>query len=230
MNTTGYIDQYPVYRFSMPVIDSNMYILPVKGSCFVVDPCESEEAGQLLSNLNITDCLVLLTHEHYDHISGVNWLRDRVKCEVVCSKICAERIQDSKKNSSAYFETLFIERDEQTQKKVLEITDPNYSCRADVSYVGRLEFGWKGLKVEMVEAPGHSPGSQIIRINEKNYFTGDYLIPGEPVITRLPGGSKRKYEAITKPYLQEIEPDSDIFPGHGKPGVLSEILSQGLGV
>lgn len=220
------IADYPVYRFEMPAIESNMYVLPVGQSCLVVDPCISEEAGKLLRNCEIKDCLVLLTHEHYDHISGVNWLRGQVKCQLVCSKICADCILNPKKNASAYFNALFFDRDEATQKKILEMADTTYSCHADVTYIGRLEFEWNGLKVEMGEAPGHSPGSQIIRINEKYYFPGDYLIPGEPVITRLPGGSKCKYETVTKPYLQDIEPDSIICPGHGKPGTFLEIVGQ----
>lgn len=228
MNQIISVGNRELHRFTMPVIKSNMYILLVGKSCLIVDPCISEEAGQLLSNRE--DCLALLTHEHYDHVSGVNWLRKQIKCQVICSKICAERIQDPKKNSSAYFNALFFDRDEETQKKILEMADTAYSCHADISYVGRLEFEWNGLKVEMGEAPGHSPGSQIIRVNEKCYFTGDYLIPGEPVITRLPGGSKRKYETVTKPYLQDIEPDSIIFPGHGKPGTFLEIAGRDLGV
>lgn len=212
------MDERPIYRFSMPYIDSNMYMMIIGKNCLAVDPCISEEAGNLLRAHQIEDCLVLLTHEHCDHISGVNWLRRQAKCQVVCSKICAERIQDPKKNSSAYFHALFFDRDEAARKEIFEKADPAYSCCADAAYAGSLEFEWNGLKIELREAPGHSPGSQIIRINGKYYFTGDYLIPGEPVITRLPGGSRRQYEAVTKPFLQKISPDSVIFPGHGKPG------------
>lgn len=228
MNQNLLIGNRELYRFTMPVIDSNMYVLPIGKSWLIIDPCLSRGAGQLLAGCEVIDCLVLLTHEHYDHISGVNWLRERLKCEVVCSKICAEQIKDPKKNSSAYFEALFIDRDEETQKQISNMADKSYSCKADVTYAGRLEFQWNGLDIELGEAPGHSPGSQIIRINQTNYFTGDYLIPGEKVITRLPGGSKRKYEAVTKPYLQDIEPDSMIFPGHGEPSVLSEMSNKGM--
>lgn len=202
-----------------------MYILPVGNSGLVVDPCVSEVAGGLLSDFNITKCLVLLTHEHYDHISGVNWLRKQAKCEVVCSQTCADRIRDPKKNSSAYFDALFLDRDEETQRRIAEISDREYSCYADVSYADRLDIQWNSLTIQMLEAPGHSPGGQIIMLNKTNFFTGDYLIPGEKVITRLPGGSKRKYEMITKPYLEAMEPSSMIFPGHGEPCVLSDILT-----
>lgn len=215
-----------IFYFTMPVISSNMYLIPMGSKCLVIDPCVSQDAEEIFRTQDAKDCLVLLTHEHYDHISGVNWLRERTRCQVVCSKLCAKRIPDPKKNHSAFFTSLFLDRDERTQAYLAEIVDPQYSCRADITYVGRLEFQWNGLKIEMVEAPGHSPGSQIIRVDETNFFTGDYLIPGEKVITRLPGGSRSRYETITRPYLEAIDQTSHIFPGHGTPGVLSEILEK----
>ena len=89
-----YLGQHPIYSVQMPVIDSNMYMLPTENSCLVVDPTVSTEAERILQESNVEKCVVLLTHEHYDHISGVNWLREKVKCEVVCSKICAQRIKN----------------------------------------------------------------------------------------------------------------------------------------
>lgn len=220
MNFTYYFDQRPIYRFPMPVIDSNMYFLPIGASALIIDPCISNELKQRMKECRTADCLILLTHEHYDHISGVNWLRSLAKCKVMCSEICGERIQDPKKNSAAYFEALFFNRDEKTQKQIREITDPDYTCQADVLYTEKQEFEWNGVEIKLTEAPGHSPGSQIISLDKKYYFTGDYLISGKNVITRLPGGNRRQYEAITKPYLQMIRADSFIFPGHGEPGNL----------
>ena len=86
------IADYPVYRFSMPVIDSSMYLIPAENSCLVVDPCVSEEAEALLRERKIQDCLILLSHEHYDHISGVNRLRELLSCRVVCSEACSQSI------------------------------------------------------------------------------------------------------------------------------------------
>lgn len=210
---------HPVYRFSMPVIDSSMYLIPGKDSCVIVDPCVSGEAEELLRELCVRDCLILLTHEHYDHISGVNRLRDLLPCQVVCTEKCAERIANPKKNAAAYAAALVIGKSGEEQAEFGKLLDAGYVCQADQTYSGRLEIPWEDLTLVLRETPGHSPGSQVIEIGKRWYFTGDSLIPGVKVITRFPGGSKQDFEEITKPYLARIPPGSVLFPGHGEAAV-----------
>lgn len=94
------IAEHPVYRFEMPVIASNMYLLPVGDFCLVVDPFVSDEAAKLLETNGIKECLVLLTHEHLDHISGVNWLQGLYPCKVLCSEVCGERMDSLQSKTS----------------------------------------------------------------------------------------------------------------------------------
>ncbi len=48
-------------------------------------------------------------------------------------------------------------------------------------------------------------------------FCGDYLLPGDRVVTRLPGGDGDAYEKYAKPWLKTIPDGTWIFPGHGEP-------------
>ena len=48
-----------------------------------------------------------------------------------------------------------------------------------------------------------------------------YLIPGEEVILRLPGGSETDYRAVTEPILRGLPPGLRICPGHGEPYILT---------
>ena len=210
------IADHPVYRFSMPVIDSSMYLIAAGSACLIVDPCISKEAEDLLRELGIQESLILLTHEHYDHISGVNRLRELLLCRVVCSRSCGERIKDPRKNTAAYFAALIAQRLEAEQAVLQEYLDVEYACRADQTYTGEWNLRWQDLNLFLRETPGHSPGSQIIEVEKHWYFTGDTLIPGLDVITRLPGGSRKEFLAVTRPYLETIEPGSILFPGHGE--------------
>lgn len=220
------ISDHPVYRFSMPVIDSSMYLVPAERSCLVVDPFISEEAGTLLEDLGIRECLVLLTHEHYDHISGVNWLRRRLPCRVVCTEDCAERIASPKKNLAAYFKAIVIQKSEADQREIERYLDPKYTCQADQTYAGRAELPWEDLVLTLREAPGHSPGSQLIAVGERCYFTGDSLIPGTPLVANLPGSDRKRYEEETRPFLASIVPGSVLFPGHGPECVFDGLSEQ----
>lgn len=203
-----------VHVFMMPVINSNMYVLIKMGAALIIDPCVSSEAEYLLSSNKVAQCTILLTHEHYDHISGINRLRKLFGCKVICSLKCADLIGDSHKNGASTFGALFLSHGEGTRNMVEKLWDPEYYCRADEVYKDKKTFLWQELKVEIQETPGHSPGSQIIKINDKNVFSGDSLIPGQKTITRLPGGSKKIFIEKTLPYIEKLDIDSVIYPGH----------------
>ena len=53
-------------------------------------------------------------------------------------------------------------------------------------------------------------------------FTGDTIVDGKRIITKLPGGSRKDYAEITKPYLESLDLDIIVFPGHGKEKRLQE--------
>ena len=86
-------DNTKIYVYSMPILDSRMYIIindENEKEALIIDPLISEEAFTILSTLS--HATVLLTHSHYDHISGMNWLRKQVDCTLLCSECCAEKI------------------------------------------------------------------------------------------------------------------------------------------
>ncbi len=210
------IADYDVHVFKMPVIDSNMYMIIDKNQALVIDPCISEEAESILLSNNTQFCTILLTHEHYDHISGVNRLRELCPCEVICSEACAKNICNCLKNGAKTFGALFLGHSKEEQKDIDKLWDPYYICSSDKIYKDKYIFTvFDGaLKIEMQEAPGHSQGSQIIKMNDNFIFTGDSLIPKIETITRLPGGSRKIYEEKTLPIIKALDDNSVIFPGH----------------
>ena len=210
------IAELPLWRFVMPVIESNMYLLLDGDEALVIDPHANPEAEELLRENGVKHCLILLTHEHYDHISGVNWLRERCSCEVVCTEACAERIIDPSTNAAKYFQALLMDKSREELKLFTPLWDRGYGCRADVSYDESLSLKWRGLPLSLQRAPGHSPGGQLITVCDKHVFTGDNLIPGQDVITRLPGGSKKDYQEKTLPLIKALPPDCLLYPGHGQ--------------
>lgn len=217
---------HDVYQFVMPVIKSNMYVLTHNGSALVIDPWVNEEAERLLRDAAVKNCVILLTHEHYDHISGVNRLRELFECRVICSKNCGELISDPRGNAAAYFAAIFLKRDVREREEIGALVDIRYRCEADEVYEGEMYMDWQGLSVLLKELPGHSRGGQVIRIAERYVFTGDNLVPGEKVITRLPGGSRREYETAALPYLRALPRESVIYPGHGEVGLFSAFITQ----
>lgn len=209
------IADHDVYQFVMPVIRSNMYIILEDDSALVIDPHISIEAEILLKENHVKDCMIFLTHEHFDHISGVNQFREKFHCQVVCSKVCEDLLISPKQNGAANFAVLFLGQTAESQKTMNGLIDVEYRCTADIVYQNERALDWKGFSVFLKEMPGHSAGSQIIQINRRHVFTGDNLIPGQKTITKLPGGSKKFYQTVVIPYFRMLPADTIIYPGHG---------------
>lgn len=212
-----------IYRYGMPAIESNMYILLADGQALVIDPHSSEEALILLHTYFVQRVTILLTHEHYDHISGVNWFRENFETEVMCSAECARMLSDPDRNMARYWKILLIDKSEEAQSMGMDRYDPNYACEADRTYEGELAFQWQGMRVRMRQAPGHSKGGSLIWLDENILFSGDNLVNGTGVICRFPGGSKKEYAAVTRPLLEGLPEELSVFPGHGEPNTMGEM-------
>lgn len=209
------IAEKEVYMFSLEPIDSRMYCVIKGNQALVIDPCLSEAAIEFLVEQKVKYITVLLTHEHIDHISGVNKIREIFNCKVICTVQCAQRITDNRKNAAAYIEGMFAMRSKEELEQIKALNLLNYTCYADEIFKDEIKFCWHGLEIKCIEMPGHSPGGMIIVINEKYIFSGDNYIPGEAVITRLPGGSKKDYEKYIKPFFENLPIGCVIYPGHG---------------
>ncbi len=205
-----------IHIYSFYPIDSKMYIILENEKALIIDPCVSEEALQLLEVHSVSQILVLLTHEHYDHISGVNWLRENFShvC-VLCSSECAKALPNPSKNLSNFWEVLFVGKDKETQEYVRNMDIKPYSCEADEIFSEEKKIEWEGHTLYLKETPGHSKGSICIEMDGEILFSGDTLVTGYPTITRLPGGSKKEFAGLSLPYLRGLDSELMVYPGHG---------------
>lgn len=216
-----YINEIPIYRFIFEPIRSNMYIAIYKNQALVIDPFVNEAIKELFENNSISNVTIILTHEHFDHISGVNWFRELYPCEVIASRITKSIVESVDNKVTRYYMALFIGKPEE-EKIARKTFVENYICKVDKTFEKKMEMDWCSIKIILRETPGHSEGSICIIFNEKYIFTGDTLVGGSDIITRLPGGSKKKYLEFTKPYLLGLKDDLYIFPGHGESGYIVE--------
>lgn len=99
-----------------------------------------------------------------------------------------------------------------------------YSCEADEIFNGKKEWNFESHKIVMQETPGHSKGSICILVDEEILFSGDTLVTGHETILRLPGGSKKDFASITLPYLESLDREIMVYPGHGEPQKLKRFF------
>ena len=190
------------------LLASNMYLLVEGKHALVVDPCRDVTPAEGLTVEGI-----LLTHEHYDHISGVNVWKQRTGADVICSTECAKNIRNPKANLAAYFED-FCQLQTWVELKTLPSFDPGYTCAADRTFDDRMAFTWRGHDIELMSLPGHSMGSMVILLDSECLFSGDSLIAGYPISLRFPGGSRKAWREIGEKRLNSLPRGLRVYPGH----------------
>ena len=201
-----------VIRIPSEKMDSNSYLLEDGGHVIIIDGSSCEKVLETIGERGWTADLLILTHEHFDHIWFLEQLRDRLEIPVIACSLCSERIQDIKANLSNISDLLYYFK----TGIVREGKSPSFTCReADITFDDSYEMDWRGHHLRMQRLPGHSPASTVIWLDESHVFSGDYLILEEKEITRLKGGSTEDYENIARPVLEQIPDGIRICPGHG---------------
>lgn len=196
---------------------ANMYVLEENNHLIFIDPgiVDIDMTGKTLD-------YILLTHEHYDHISGVNYWKEMTGVKVVCNEKCAEGIKELTRNLSYMFKE-FCEI--QSVRKIVEpVENLNYSAEADITFEDTYEMVWQGNEIKIFATPGHSAGSESILVNGERLFSGDALFKDYPVTGIFPGSSKQDWQEIGLPRLKALPESIMVYPGHFEEFSLSEYV------
>ena len=84
----------------------NSYLIEEDGYVVIVDPGQDGVVAAEIDKNGWTPELILLTHEHFDHIEDLEEVRDKYNIPVVACEICCERIGDEKQNLSVIADIL----------------------------------------------------------------------------------------------------------------------------
>jgi hydroxyacylglutathione hydrolase len=189
-----------VKQFINIPIKSNTYVVSSCNSnkCLIIDPGSIDMSLVInyLQKNNKSPIAILLTHEHFDHIYGVNALtKFYSEITIYGSDKTIERIQDKKKNLSFYFDQIGYEV--VGNKCVIQ----NNYLMIDLFYI------------KVFETKGHTDSSLSYLIEDK-LFTGDFLIKDEKTVTKFPTGNYNEFVDSFEKYKNYIFAH-EIFPGHG---------------
>lgn len=208
------------YTFS--IMDERMYMILEEASdtAVVIDPTDQEEAYRDLEGYD--KVVVLLTHHHFDHTCGVNDLRKRFDCEVICTETCG-KIICSEDNDTRFFPFLFM-NDRKTLNYVREHYEFPYVCTADTTFTGEMRRNIAGHEFTLMEMPGHSASSMMIMMDGKFLFTGDNVI-GNGRELMFNDACVDEYKSKVMPYLNGLKCTGvTVMPGHGEPNTVDHFL------
>lgn len=191
----------------------------------VFDPCEDGALLELLKEKSIKKVHILLTHEHYDHTSGLKWLKDHFDNILYCHQSTADRLATKRGSLPHLVSFVLAQQDKEDgghRYKDFKKNYQPYSCSADKTFETKDSYTIGELHFEVTSTPGHSLGSACYILNKKIVFTGDTLLQNDAVITRFPESNKKQFIEIALPYLRSLKKTMIVMPGHGDPFVLSE--------
>lgn len=215
-------DNIKIIKYIGESIDSNSYVISDENEALIFDAVDSDEMISYLRANNIDKITIFLTHEHFDHISGLERLRSSFACKVIASAECSKRIQSSKTNLSSIADALISMQTHSEIKK----TVPEFSVSgAEDIFDKDTEFVWHDHVIKCHCLKGHSPGSACYIFDKKLLLSGDELLP-IPVATRFPKGNTKCFWEEDMPWFENIKSSiSLVFPGHGQPGNIEKMIN-----
>jgi glyoxylase-like metal-dependent hydrolase (beta-lactamase superfamily II) len=182
----------------------------------------SRVVHQLLGKEDLRDVLVINTHSHYDHIGGNHLFRNIA-------------IHDNEK------ELLYISQKKEImdyitdEKNFTRIPPPEFDSstfKIIPSHATRLlqdgdiiELDDRSL--EIINAPGHSPGSICLFDNEnKILFSGDVIYEG-PLYAHLEGSNLKTYYMTMRKLRQKWQTKINrLFPAHNEVPLVPMVIKR----
>ena len=215
-NTGQIVSNSPeIIQFSYGIEQANTYLIIEDKHAVVIDTCSASVAAEITNRRLIPD-YIFLTHEHVDHLWGLNAVRNMFPyVEVISQKECSVAIQNPKTNKASQYRIYAALRYGKDYRNT-EAENRTYTCRpADVEFTDSYELLWRGHRILVLHTPGHSPGSCMIFLDDIIAFSGDTIL-NEEIFLKFDGGDEKQFSIITVPIINGIRDDTLILPGHGK--------------
>lgn len=106
-----------IKQYVWDVVDSNSWLITEGTSGLLIDAVDSRQLYERLETLD--DLTVILTHSHFDHIVGLNRIRElKPQAKVIATKKCSEYVGNIYRNMSSSA-TAFMKFYEQGKKIML---------------------------------------------------------------------------------------------------------------
>ena len=194
-----------IKSFVFNPIQENTYIVwDDTKECIVIDAGnlsarEDKMLAEFIEEQGLKPVLAVNTHCHFDHILGVEFLRETYGVKFAASSADLPLLKSGRASGAMFG---------------MELGALPEAIDIDLATTPEVRFGNTVLRV--IATPGHTPGCvSLLDEESKTLFTGDTLFRESIGRTDLPGGD---YPTIMRSILGSILPLGDevtIYPGHG---------------
>ena len=180
------------------IFETNCYLIHGPDGAILFDAPEGSAAWLEARKIDLK--LLLLTHGHVDHVQDVARIKEQSGCQIGCHPETVPMISDPE----------FFRRHGFGLE--IELAQPDFL----ITETPEREF--LGLKMQVLEVPGHCPGSLCFFSRENELLIGgDVLFAGGVGRWDLPGGDGELLFAGIKEKLFPLGDNVTVLPGHGPP-------------
>ncbi len=188
-------------------LQANCYFLIQDKNCIIIDPGDSADfILEEVSRQNLSVKAIIATHGHFDHVMAVGELQASLDVPFYISskdQFLLDRVTETAKHFLGHIPIVIpIKESEDLSQDSLQAT---------------------GFKLQIIPAPGHTPGSVCIySMEESTLFTGDTLF--KDGIGRYDfsySDKKQLFESINN-LFEALPEETLIYPGHGDLSTLGE--------
>lgn len=188
-------------RIVLGMCQTNCYFAYEEGSSKVMVFDPADKGDYIYNGLKDKGFFVeaiLLTHGHFDHIWGVEQLKERSGAKVYAYEGERELCEDAVLNVSKGAGRVCIVKADEYVKDGEEIVAAGICCK-------------------LIATPGHTAGSCCYYFeNDKILISGDTLFQESVGRTDLPTGSMSMLVRSIKERLLLLPEDVKVYPGHGE--------------
>ncbi|KAL1921890.1 uncharacterized protein VTP21DRAFT_10532 [Calcarisporiella thermophila] len=175
--------------------------------CVVIDACwDVEGIMKWIQQMDLKVVACAATHYHFDHVGGTPPPPyDSIPVKVSGLAVLLKKFPYIK---------AFIHPEDIPYVHASNPSIPAHrlvpTCTPTTT---ELRLG-RTTTLRFMHAPGHTPGSQVIFVNETRMISGDVLLGGICGRTDLPGGSKEQMAHTLKKVLGDLDDKIVVLPGH----------------
>ncbi|WP_296113646.1 MBL fold metallo-hydrolase [uncultured Anaerococcus sp.] len=187
-----------INKFTLGPVMTNTYIVHDENVGFIVDcPYPSSALDKFIEDNKIKIDFILLTHTHFDHVSGLKYYKDKFKVDVYASEDAKSLAEDPNYNLGFHINNL-------------EVPIDHYLTDGQV---------FTDYEIKAIKTPGHTIDSMSF-VLEGGIFTGDTLFRLSVGRTDFPGGSFEQIKDSIINKLGKLDRGAKVYPGHNETSTL----------
>lgn len=187
-----------INKFTLGPVMTNTYVVHEDGKGFIVDcPYPSRALDKFIEDNKIKIEFIVLTHTHFDHVSGLRYYKDKFDVDVYASEDAKEVADDPNYNLGYHLDNL-------------EVPIDYYLKDGEV---------FSKYNIRAIKTPGHTIDSMSFVLGN-SIFTGDTLFRLSVGRTDFPGGSFEEIKSSIINKLGKLDRSARLYPGHNEESTL----------